>query len=114
MKTFCFALDLHDDPDLIAEYKRYHELENIWPQVLDCIRADGILREEIYLAGNRLVLILQTMDEFSLDAKMAADRECPEMQKWEKLMWKFQKPLPFARPGEKWVLMEKIFEVRSH
>jgi hypothetical protein len=24
-------------------------------------------------------------------------------------MWAFQKPLPNARPGEKWVLMEKIF-----
>ena len=25
MKTYCFALDLQDDPALIAEYKRYHE-----------------------------------------------------------------------------------------
>ena len=26
MKTYCFALDLHNDPGLIEEYKRYHEL----------------------------------------------------------------------------------------
>jgi L-rhamnose mutarotase len=26
-------------------------------------------------------------------------------------MWKFQQALPWARPGEKWMLMEKIFEL---
>jgi L-rhamnose mutarotase len=111
MKTYCFALDLHDDPDLIEEYKRYHMQENIWPEVLACIRAKGVLSQEIYLAGNRLVLILETTDDFDLDAKTAADNASPEMRKWEELMWKFQKPLPNAHPGEKWVRMEKIFEV---
>jgi len=112
MKTYCFALDLHDDPELIEEYKRYHQLENIWPEVLECIRADGVLSQEIYLTGDRLVLILETTDDFSLEAKQAADSASPVMRKWEELMWKFQKPLPHARPGEKWVRMEKIFEVR--
>jgi len=54
---------------------------------------------------------LKTDDDFDLDAKTAADSASPEMRKWEELMWKFQKPLPHARPGEKWVRMEKIFEV---
>ena len=45
MKTYCLALDLKDDPALIAEYKKYRQ------------------------------------------------------------------PLPQARPGEKWIPMEKIFEV---
>ena len=112
MKTYCFALDLLEDPSLIEEYRRYHELENIWPEVLRCIRAKGVLSQEIYLAANRMVMILQTTDDFSLDAKQAADTESPEMRKWEELMWKFQKPLPHARPGEKWVRMQKIFEVR--
>ena len=63
-------------------------------------------------AGNRLFMILHTTDDFSLEAKRAADSANSEMQKWEELMWRFQKPLPFARPGEKWVLMERIFEVK--
>jgi len=111
MNTYCFALDLHDDPALIEEYKRWHQLENIWPEVLQCIRAKGVLSQEIYLAGNRMVMVLETTDDFDLDAKAAADSANPEMRKWEELMWKFQKPLPNARPGEKWVRMEKIFEV---
>jgi L-rhamnose mutarotase len=112
MKTYCFALDLEDDPGLIAEYRRYHQPENTWPEVVDTIRSGGVLSEEIYLAGNRLFMILHTTDEFSLEAKRAADNLIPEMRKWEELMWKYQKPLPHAKPGEKWILMEKIFEVK--
>jgi L-rhamnose mutarotase len=113
MKTYCFALDLHDDPSLIEEYKRYHELENVWPEVLQCIRAKGVLSQEIYLTGNRLFLVLETTDDFDLDAKSDADRASSAMRRWEELMWKYQKPLPHAGPGEKWVRMEKIFEVRQ-
>jgi len=112
MKTYCFALDLHDDPALIAEYRRHHEPEQIWPGVLRQIRSGGVLSEEIYLIGNRLVMILQTTDDFLLDEKMAADSLNPEMREWERLMWKYQRPLPQAGPAEKWMRMEKIFEVR--
>jgi L-rhamnose mutarotase len=112
MKTYCFALDLHDDPGLIEEYKRYHTSGYIWPEVLEHIRSDGVVSEEIYLAGNRLFMILRTTDDFSLEARIKADRVSPEMRKWEDLMAKFQKPLPYAQPGEKWMRMEKIFEVK--
>jgi L-rhamnose mutarotase len=33
------------------------------------------------------------------------------VQEWERLMWTYQQSLPFAEPGEKWVLAEKIFEL---
>lgn len=111
MKTLCFALDLQDDPGLIEEYKRYHQPGNIWPEVLQSICVEGILREEIYLAGNRLFMILQTEDNFCLDNKADADAGSESMRQWEELMWKYQKPLPFAKPGQKWVPMVKIFDV---
>jgi len=25
-------------------------------------------------------------------------------------MWKFQKPLPWAKEGQKWILMDRIFK----
>jgi L-rhamnose mutarotase len=31
------------------------------------------------------------------------------VMQWEKLMWEYQQALPTAKPGEKWVLMKKIF-----
>jgi L-rhamnose mutarotase len=39
------------------------------------------------------------------------ETENRKMREWETKMWKYQKPLPQARPGEKWILMAKIFEI---
>jgi L-rhamnose mutarotase len=111
MKTYCLALDLKDDPDLIAEYKRYHQPQHIWPELLASIRRQGIINEEIFLLGTRMVMVLRTVDDFSFEAKAAADEADPTIRAWEELMWKYQKAAPPAKPGEKWVLMEKIFEL---
>lgn len=110
MKTCCFALDLKDDPELIREYKRYHQAGNVWPEVMESIRRHGVLSEEIFLLGTRLVMVLHTTDDFSWEAKAAADRSNSKLQEWEELMWRFQKAVPQAKPGEKWVPMEKVFE----
>lgn len=110
MKTYCLALDLKDDPELIREYKRYHQPEHIWPEVVDSIRKHGVLSEEIFLLGTRMVMVLHTTDDFSFEAKASADRSDPKLRAWEDLMWRFQQAAPQAKPGEKWALMEKIFE----
>lgn len=111
MKVYCLALDLKNDPALIAEYKRYHEPGHIWPEVIKNIRERGILREEIFLLGTRMVMVLHTTEDFSFEDADAIGRANSRMQEWETLMWKYQQPLPQAKSGEKWVLMEKIFEV---
>jgi L-rhamnose mutarotase len=108
-RRYCLALDLKDDPELIAEYKRYHQ--KIWPEITRSIRDAGIEDMEIYLLGTRLFMIVEARPEFSFEAKAQADRSNPKVQEWERLMWKFQKPLPQAKPGEKWLLMEQIFKL---
>ena len=109
MRRYCLTLDLADDPELIAEYKRHHE--NVWPEIIDSLRGSGIEDLEIYLLGTRLCMILEVNDRFSFDDKAEADRSNPKVQQWEQLMWKFQRPLPQAKPGEKWLLMERIFKL---
>lgn len=109
MRRYCLTLDLQDDPQLIAGYKRYHE--HVWPEILKSIRDAGILDMQIYLLGTRLFMIMEVSDQFSFAAKQAADLANPKVQEWEKLMWRFQKPLPQAKPGEKWLLMEQIFRL---
>ncbi len=111
MKTYCLALDLKDDPQLIEEYRNYHRAEHIWPEVVEAIKADGVLSEEIYLVGTRMVMVLRTTDDFSFEAKAEKIRSDPRMRAWEELMWKYQQALPGTKSGEKWVMMEKIFEV---
>ena len=106
---YCLALDLKDSPQLIEEYKRHHQ--NVWPEIAKSIREAGIEDMEIYLVGRRLFMIMEVSDRFSFEEKARADRSNPKVQEWEKLMWKFQQPLPQASPGEKWVLMERIFKL---
>jgi L-rhamnose mutarotase len=110
-RRYCFTLDLKDDPQLIAEYRQHHE--KIWPEITKSIRDSGVEDLEIYLLGTRMFMVMDVNERFSLAAKAAADRANPKVQEWEKLMWKFQQPLPQAKPGEKWLLMEKIFELRA-
>ena len=108
-RRYCLTLDLKDDPELIAEYKRHHE--HVWPEILQSIRDAGIVSLEIYVLGTRMCMFMEVNEKFSFEAKAAADRGNSRVQEWEQLMWKFQKALPQARPGEKWLLMEKIFEL---
>lgn len=108
-RRYCFTLDLKDDPALIAEYKRYHQ--KIWPEITRSIKDAGVEDLEIYLLGTRLFMILQAGPHFSLEAKAKADQANPKVREWEELMWKFQRPLPQAKAGEKWLLMERIFKL---
>jgi len=108
-QRFCLTLDLKDDPRLIAEYRRYHQ--QIWPEIAQSIKDSGIEDMEIYLLGTRMFMIIEVNESFSFEAKTKADAANPRVQEWEKLMWSFQQPLPQARSGEKWLLMEKIFQL---
>jgi len=110
-RRFCLTLDLKDDPALIAEYKRYHE--KIWSEITKSIRDAGIRDLEIYLHGTRMFMILEVDESFSFEKKAEADRVNPKVQEWETLMWRFQKALPQARPGEKWLLMDRIFKLEN-
>ena len=109
MKKHCFALDLVDDPLLIEEYKVAHQ--NVWPEIIKSIKISGIEDLEIFLVGNRLFMIMIVDDSFSFNTKNDMDANNPKVQEWETLMWKYQKALPTAKKGEKWLLMEKIFQL---
>ena len=111
MKRYCLALDLVDDPALIAEYENWHKAENIWPAIKKSILDAGITDMEIYRTGNRLFMIVEADDDFSFEKKGVMDAANSEVQKWEQLMWKFQQPLSWAKNGEKWILMDKIFQL---
>ena len=103
------AVDLVDEPDLIEEYERWHQ--KVWPEIIKSIKDAGIEVLDIYRTGNRMFMIIEANDEFSFEMKAAMDAANSKVQAWEELMWTFQQALPWAKPGEKWILMNKIFQL---
>jgi L-rhamnose mutarotase len=109
MQRFCLTLDLKNSPKLIAEYERYHEKI---PEAIDkSIRDAGVTNLEIYRLGIRMFMILEAHDDFTFEKKASTDANNPAVQAWEKLMWRFQKPLKEAKEGEKWLKMQRIFKL---
>lgn len=109
MKRYVLALDLKDNKALIEEYEQIHK--EIWPEIKDSILKSGISDMKIYRTGNRLCMLMEVEENFSFDKKAKSDSDNPKVQQWENLMWRFQQPLPWAKEGEKWILMEEIFSL---
>jgi L-rhamnose mutarotase len=107
-KRYCLTLNLKNDPELIRQYEEYHKA--VWPEILASISDSGIEHMEIYRFSNRLFMIMDVNEDFSFEKKQEADRHNAKVQEWEELMWKYQEALPEAKKGEKWMLMDKIFE----
>lgn len=108
-RKFCFALDLINDSERIKTYVEYHK--KVWPEILDSLKEAGVVQAEIYHVSNRLFLILEGDESFSLERKAALDAGNLKVKEWEKLMWNYQQALPNTPEGTKWVLMDKIFEL---
>lgn len=106
-RRYVLALDLKDDSALIAEYEKHHE--NVWPEILKAIDTVGIREMEIYRTGTRLVMIMEVSEDFTFQRMDRYMSNLEKNQEWEELMWKYQKPLPWAEEGQKWIRMKKIF-----
>ncbi len=111
MKRYALALDMVNDPAFIQEYIALHKI--VRPEIALSIREAGILNMEIFHIADRLFMIMETEDNFSFEKKAKMDQENPLVQAWENQVWKFQKALAIAKTGEKWVLMEKIFNLNG-
>lgn len=110
LRRYCLALDLINDDALIAEYEKHHAA--VWPEIIQSIKDADVEGLEIYRVGTRLFMILEVGETFSFEKKAEMDDSNPVVQKWEALMWKYQQALPGAKPGEKWILMNKIFSLK--
>ena len=111
VKRYCQTLDLRDNPELIAEYRRRHSQEHIWKEVPEGIRQVGILEMEIYLLGTRLFMIVETPMDFDWDTAMARLGTLPRQAEWEDYMAEFQLGKAGMSSAEKWQLMERIFHL---
>jgi len=109
MKAFGFTINLVDSPDVVEQYKKYHE--NVWPEILDNSTQKGILKTKIFLLGRQLFLYMETVDSFDLDASFLPSKDQnPRVKEWGELMETFQEPVKDAKDGEWWALMDLVHE----
>ena len=111
IKRYVQFLEISDDPELIAQYRKWHSQEYNWKEVRDGIREVGILEMEIYLLGSRLVMIIDAPVDFRWSEAMKRLATLPRQAEWEALVSKFQGCRPDARSDEKWQPMERIFRL---
>ena len=109
VKRYVQTMELRDDPELIALYRKVHSREEAWREILDGIRQVGILEMEIYILGTRLVMIVETPLDFRWDEAMARLATLPRQQEWEAHVARFQQCAEGATSAEKWQLMERMF-----
>lgn len=108
-KRYCQTLDLRDNPELIAEYRKRHSRQHVWPEILEGIRSVGILEMEIYILGTRLFMIVETPLDFDWDTAMTKLATLPRQEEWEDYMSVFQQAAKGATSNEKWKMMERMF-----
>ena len=109
VKRYCRTMNLKDNPELIAEYRKRHSEEHSWKEIREGIKQVGILEMEIYILDNRLFMIVETPLDFDWDSAMARLATLPRQQEWEDYMSIFQDCEQGATATEKWQMMERMF-----
>ena len=111
IKRYVQYLEISDEPELVAQYRKWHSEEYNWKEVRECIRAVGILEMELYILGSKLVMIVDAPADFQWDEAMNKLATLPRQAEWEAFVAKFQGCSPEARSDEKWQPMERMFRL---
>ena len=110
-KRYVQFLEIKDDPELMAQYRYWHAEEHHWREIREGIREVGILEMELYMLGNRLVMIVDTPADFQWQEAMDRLAKLPRQAEWEAFVAKFQGCSAQARSDEKWQPAERIFHL---
>ena len=108
-KRYVQTLELRDNPDMTNEYRKWHSEEYHWKEIRDGIKAVGILEMEIYILGTRLVMIVDTPEDFDWQTAMDKLATLPRQAEWEAFVARLQGCRADARSDEKWQMMERMF-----
>ena len=108
-KRYVQTLELRDDPEMIKEYLKWHSEEHHWKEIRDGIKEVGILEMEIYILGTKLVMIVDTPEDFNWQEAMDKLATLPRQAEWEAFVSQLQGCREDARSDEKWNMMERMF-----
>lgn len=111
VKRFCKTLKLKNDLQLIEEYRKVHAPGAAWPEITKGMKDVGIIDMEIYILGNQLFMIMDTVPGFDHDKAMKELAGKPQQTEWEAFVSRFQQTSSDTTAGEKWQLMERIYKL---
>lgn len=114
VKRYVQILDLKDDDQLIETYIKQHSKPHMWREIIDGIKAVGILEMELYIQGNRLVMIVETPLDFDWDKAMSKLAKLPRQQEWEDWNAQYQDCKIGETSDEKWKLMDRMFHLYEY
>ena len=110
-KRYCKTLKLEDNPELIEQYKKAHGIGQVWPEIAQGMKEVGIIDMEIYIHGNILFMIMDTIPDFDHEKAFIELATKPRQGEWEAHMSQFQQTSTNASADAKWQLIERIFEL---
>lgn len=108
-KRFVQFLELTSNDEAISEYRKWHSQEYAWKEIRQGIREVGILEMEIYILGNKLVMIVETPEDFEWTSAMQRLATLPRQAEWEEFVSQFQGCSKEATSDEKWQMAERMF-----
>ncbi len=109
MKVYGRMIDLRDDQEKVEAYVRYHA--EVWPEVLEGLRQDGVTDMKIFLRGRRMFMYMTATDDYVPGRSAADAAPHPRVLEWDRLMRTLQQPSPEATADEWWADMELVFDL---
>lgn len=109
MKVYGRMIDLCDDQAKVDAYVRYHA--EVWPEVLEGLRLDGVTDMKIFLRGRRMFMYMTAKDDYVPGGRPGAAAPHPRVLEWDVLMRTLQQPSPEASETEWWADMELVFDL---
>jgi len=109
MKVYGRMIDLRDDQEKVEAYVRYHA--EVWPEVLEGLRQDGVTDMKIFLRGRRMFMYMTATDDYVPGRRAADAAPHPRVLEWDRLMRTLQQPSPEAAADEWWADMVLVFDL---
>lgn len=110
-KRYVKVLSITDDVDLKNEYIEWHKPGKVWPEIVQGLKKVGVVDMEIYLDGDKLIMIMDMDAEVDHDTAMEKLGTLPRQSEWEAMMDRYHVSRPGANAKEKWKLIEKVFNL---
>ena len=101
-------MTIPDDQEIIDKYIEVHS--NVWPEIIAGQHEVGILSMQIYGLGNRMFMIVDTVDDLDWERDMDRLAGLPKQAEWEAFVSEFQGCSPESKSTQKWQLMQLIFD----